>query len=103
MPKNAIQLMYKISELASLDIDSIIDYTFLNFGVDTMIEYHSSLETCFETLADNPYIGLESNFIRNDFLRFNHRSHVIFYQIIESDILIIRVLHKSMDVARQFV
>ncbi len=95
--------MYKISELASLDIDSIIDYTILNFGVDAMIEYHSSLENCFETIAANPGIGLESNFIRNEYLRFNHRTHVIFYQIIESNILIVRVLHNSMDVVGQFV
>ena len=102
MRKNVIQLMYKISELASQDIDSIIDYTIENFGVDVMVDYHSSLENCFEAIAANPEIGMESNFIRNGYLRFNHRSHVIFYQVTGLDVLIVRVLHNSMDVVGQF-
>lgn len=30
--------------------------------------------------------------------RFAHQSHEIFYEIFENEILIVRVLHKSMDI-----
>ena len=95
-------IKYKISELASQDIDSIIDYTVQNFGYKTMIKYHQSLEHCFEILALNPLIGLQSDFIKENYYRFNHQSYVVFYQILGSKLLIVRVLHKSMDVARMF-
>jgi len=98
MQRKDIQLIYKVSELASFDIDSIIDYTTINFGVDAMIKYHASLEQCFETLANNPKIGQQSDFILEKYYRFNHQSYVIFYQILNTEILIVRVLHKSMDV-----
>ena len=67
-----------------------------------MINYHISLESCFESLAENPQIGLQSDFIKQCYYRFNHQSRVVFYQIFESQILIVRVLHKSMDVDRWF-
>ncbi len=92
--------MYKISKLANNDIDSIINYTINNFGTQAMISYHSSLEQCFQTIEKNPEIGLKSDFIIKDYYRFNHRSHVVYYQVTESGILIIRVLHQSMDVFR---
>jgi toxin ParE1/3/4 len=92
--------MYKLSELASNDIDSIIDYTIDKFGIDTMLKYHSSLEKCIQIIGNNTEIGLKSDYIIKDYYRFNHRSHVIYYQKIKTSILIIRVLHKSMDVNR---
>ena len=97
MPKK-----YKLSELASQDIDSIIDYTIQNFGYKAMIKYHKSLELCIETLAENPLMGLQSDFIKENYYRFNHQSHVVFYQIKSSELLIVRVLHKSMDVEGWF-
>ena len=90
--------MYKLSKLAKQDINSIIDYTFLNFGADAMINYHTTLQRCFETIDDNPEIGLKSDYIIQDYYRFNHRSHVVYYKKIESGIIIIRILHMSMDV-----
>ena len=67
-----------------------------------MLKYHQSLEHCFETLAENPLMGLQSDFIKENYYRFNHQSHVVFYKIKTSELLIVRVLHKSMDVDRQF-
>jgi len=90
--------VFDISVKAKIDIDSIIDYSIHNFGVDAMYSYHASLEKCFDDLANNPDLGLRSDFIRKNYLRFYHRSHVIFYQTIKNGILIIRVLHQCMDI-----
>ena len=94
--------MYSFSKKASTDLDSILDYSIINFGVEVMIKYHKSLEKCLETLSDNPDLGTEVEHIRPDYLCFEHRSHLIFYKVIDQDIFIIRILHKSMDAPRHF-
>lgn len=94
--------MYKISNLAEADIASILDFSYEQFGMDVMINYHESLTSCFETLAQNPQIGLKSDCIRDGYFRFNHQSHVVFYKIQAEMIMIVRVLHKSMNVEKWF-
>ncbi len=51
--------MYSLSNKASADLDSILDYSIVNFGANVMINYHKSLEKCFETLDENPNLGTE--------------------------------------------
>ncbi len=94
--------MYSLSNKASTDLDSILDYSIINFGANVMINYHKSLEKCFETLDGNPDLGTEVEHIRPDYLCFEHRSHLIFYKKTNQDILIIRILHKSMDAPKHF-
>ncbi len=89
--------MYSLSCKASNDLDSILDYTIINFGAEVMIKYHNSLKQCFETLDGNPDLGREVEHIRSDYMCFEHRSHLVFYKKLSQDILIIRILHKSMD------
>ena len=94
--------MYSLSNKASADLDSILDYSIINFGTEVMIKYHKSMEKCFETLNENPDLGREIEHIRSDYLCFEHRSHLVFYKKISKDILIIRILHKSMDAPEHF-
>ena len=68
-----------------------------------MIKYHKSLQKCFETLDDdNPGLGTEVEHIRSDYLCFQHRSHLIFFKKRKEGILIVRLLHTSMDAPRHF-
>ncbi len=94
--------MYSLSNKANDDLGSILDYSIINFGANVMIEYHKSLEKCFETLDEHPNLGTEVEYIRLEYLCFEHRSHLIFYKKISQDILIIRILHKSMDASKHF-
>ena len=94
--------MYSLSSKAGTDLDSILDYSIINFGTDVMIKYHKSLEKCFETLDDNPYLGREVEHIRSDYMCFEHRSHLVFYKKLSQGILIVRILHKSMDAPKHF-
>ena len=94
--------MYSLSNKATADVDSILDYSIINFGANVMIDYHKSLEKCFETLDENPNLGTEVEHIRPDYLCFEHRLHLIFYKMKSQDILIIRILHKSMDAPKHF-
>ncbi len=94
--------MYRLSSKASTDLDSILDYSMISFGTDIMLKYHQSLEKCFETLDDNPDLGTEVEHVRPDYLCFEHRSHLTFYKKLKQDILIVRILHKSMEAPRYF-
>ena len=94
--------MYSLSVEASTDLDSILDYSFINFGANVMIKYHKSLEKCFEILDDNPDLGTEVEHIRADYLCFQHRSHLIFFKKRKEGILIVRLLHTSMEALRHF-
>lgn len=94
--------MYSLSNKASEDIDSILDYSIINFGVNVATDYSNSLEKCFETLGKNPKLGIKVEHIRPDYLYFGHRSHLIFYKNNAENILIVRILHKSMDAPRHF-
>lgn len=94
--------MYTLSEKATEDLEGILDYSYLNFGVKVMQEYYDSLENCLNILSNNPELGLATDYLSVDYYRFNHRSHTIFYKKSELEIFIIRLLHKSMDVDGQF-
>lgn len=94
--------MYRLSNKADSDLGSILDYSIVNFGADIMLKYHQSLETCFETLDENPDLGTEVDYLRSDYLCFEYRSHLMFYKKIHQDILIIRILHKSMNAPEHF-
>ena len=94
--------MYSLSSKASEDLDAILDYSIINFGVNIMIEYHISLENCFDILADNPNLGIEVEHIRLEYLCFQHRSHSIFYKKEKNGILIVRLLHKNMSAPLHF-
>lgn len=92
--------MFELSEKSAADLDAILDYSYLNFGADVMIEYHHSLSRCFETLAENPELGTCITDVHKNTLYFPHRSHLIFYKQAEAGIFIVRILHKSMDVSQ---
>ena len=94
--------MVNLSSKAIEDIEGVINYTIKKFGYDAMLEYHGSLDKCLNTLAQNPNIGLNYDHVGLGYLCFYHRSHVIFYKEKGGDILIIRILHKSIDVPQHF-
>jgi toxin ParE1/3/4 len=60
------------------------------------------LKNCLELLARNPEIGNSAEDIQPGYRRFPHQSHIIFYTQADSDIFIVRILHKSMDISDHF-
>ena len=92
--------MYKLSEAAANDIEAILTRSVLDFGVERTETYFQSLTHCLELLSDNPEMGSTVDDIRQGYRCFLHESHVIFYTHDEQAILIVRILHKRMDVVR---
>ena len=92
--------MYKLSEAAASDIEAILTRSVLDFGVERTETYFQSLTHCLELLGDNPEMGSTVDDIRQGYRCFLHESDVIFYTHDEQAILIVRILHKRMDVVR---
>ena len=94
--------MLILSKAANKDIEKLLEHSVLEFGVAQTEIYFNSLKRCLLSLADNPVLGHSAEDIKTGYRRFAHQSHVIFYQIQEQDIFIVRILHKAMDVDKQF-
>ncbi len=94
--------MVRLSSRASSDLDSILDYSIIHFDANVMTKHHESLAKCLDTLDENSDLGTEVAHIRSDYICFEHRSHLIFYKKTKHGILVIRILHKSMDAPRHF-
>lgn len=92
--------MYLISEAADKDIEKLLQGSVLDFGLGQTEVYFDSLKSCLLLLSDNPELGRTASDIAHNYRRFNHQSHVIFYRAHQQDILIIRILHKAMDIER---
>jgi len=88
---------YRLSTRAAADIAQIADYTIERFGIEQARKYRDALEICFTTLAGNALLGRSAAALAPHLRRFEHASHVIFYKPHHDGVLIVRVLHESMD------
>lgn len=93
---------FRLSARADADLGEIADYTIEAFGIDQARNYRDGLLACFQSLAENPRIGRDAEELAPFLRRYEHRSHVVFYQPRESGVLIVRILHGSMDMPRHF-
>jgi len=93
---------YRLSRLAAADLQEIAEYTIERFGIMQARRYRESLKTCFVQLANNPTLGKRAEQLMHGLQRFEHQSHVVFYISEPKNILIVRVLHSSMDAPRHF-
>lgn len=91
---------YRLSKRVRDDLANIADYTIETFGVAQSRVYRDALSRCFSMLAETPTMGRSAEYVEPYLRRFQYKSHVIFYRPEDRGILIIRVLHSSMDVLR---
>lgn len=91
---------YKLSGAADQDVDRLYEYSLLEFGERVSDEYLDGLFNRFQLLADNPGWGNDYSHIEPGLLRYEHKSHSIYYIRSAADILIVRVLGKRQDPAR---
>jgi toxin ParE1/3/4 len=91
---------YRLSVAAAADIEDIFEYGILIFGLTQARSYLQAMEKHFAILAENYAIGREAYDLTNGLRRFNYGSHIIFYLIVDNGILVVRVLHQSVDFQR---
>ena len=87
----------KFSKQSSRDIEEIYLYGLINFGEEQADLYASKMKDFLEIMRSNPEIGRLDTRVNPAIRRFDFESHVIFYDISDKDLLIVRILHGSMD------
>ncbi len=55
---------FRLTSCAESDLAKIADHTIGTFGIEQARRYRDALETCFQTIADNP--KLASTLIKTD-------------------------------------
>lgn len=93
--------MYKISKKAERDLIDIWQYT-LKWSREQANRYLKSILGTFEVIGNKPFaIGKSCDYIRAGYRKHKVGKHLIFYKILNTDIvLIIRILHEKMDFER---
>ncbi|MBE0457364.1 type II toxin-antitoxin system RelE/ParE family toxin [Pseudoalteromonas sp. KG3] len=92
---------FELSGKAKSDLIKIAKYTQLNWGTAQRNDYLKLLDSTFHQLANEPMLGINCDYIRECYRKQPQGSHVIYYKKHKvQQILIVRILHKSMDVNR---
>lgn len=94
---------FELTNAAKLDLKKIARFTQNEWGRDQRNLYIRQFDDTFHMLADAPLAGKACSEIRDGYKKFPIGSHIIFYK--EGDnakIIIVRILHKRMDIERNF-
>jgi len=89
---------YKLTREAENDLVEIYGYGFERFGETQAEKYFSELEDCFQLLSETPLISREREEFNPPVRLHHHGRHLVIYVIQDGRILIVRILHDSMDI-----
>ena len=93
---------FRLTQLALKDLSSIGRYTQATWGREQRNRYLTKLDSGFEMLSERPQRGRSCDYIRLGYRKYPIGRHLIFYRESEEGIEIIRILHISMDIERNF-
>ena len=93
---------YKLTKRARADLKSIGQYTGLQWGAELQKKYLAQLYKRFDQISKSPHLGRERPELATGIRSVLEGKHIIFYRVRDASIEIVRVLHQSMDVKRQF-
>ena len=96
MPNRSIQVRPR----ALHDLEDIYKYSLGQWGLARAEAYLSEINRAFEALANHNQLGRDYSRVSANLHAYNIAAHVIFYTPSPTGILVIRVLHKSMDHVR---
>jgi toxin ParE1/3/4 len=94
-------MIYKLTPLALNDLKAIWHYGAKTWGLEQAEAYGEKVIDAFEFLAENPHAGKDMAHIRAGYRRIAVGSHLIFYQVLDDVVQIVRILHKRMDTEQQ--
>jgi toxin ParE1/3/4 len=90
---------FVLSSKAKADLIKIAKYTQITWGFPQRNDYLKVLDYTFHLLADEPELGINCDYIREGYSKYPQASHVIYFKEYKhNQTLIVRILHKSMDV-----
>lgn len=93
---------FSLTAAAKADLKSIAAYTQRRWGKVQRRIYAKQFDDALHMLADTLEAGIACDVIKVGYRKFPIDSHVIFYRALsDTEIEIVRILHKRMDLGRQ--
>jgi len=89
---------YKLTSEAKNDLTEIYIYGYEKFGETQAEKYFSELEDCFQIISKTPLISRERTEFTPHVRIHHHGRHLVIYVTQDTQILIVRILHDSMDI-----
>lgn len=86
-----------VTPKAESDLIGIWVYTCEEWGVDQADKYLDQLEAGMQQLINHPSLGANYAHVLPGYRRLQVEHHAVFYRVLESEMLIVRVLHEDMD------
>jgi toxin ParE1/3/4 len=88
---------------AEADLVEIWMYTCEAWGAEQADEYLDQLGESMKHLIDHPALGADYSHVRSGYRRLHSGHHAVFYQALEAEIRVVRVLHEEMDAPRRLI
>nr|WP_242469191.1 type II toxin-antitoxin system RelE/ParE family toxin [Halorhodospira halochloris] len=92
-----------ITPQAESDLIGIWVYTCEEWGVDQADNYLDRLEAGMKGLTYHPSLGANYGHVLSGYRRLQVEHHALFYQLLESEVLVVRVLHEDMDAPKRLL
>lgn len=90
---------FRLTPRAEADLEDIFSYTAARWSFVQAEDYHAGFVTAFEKLGSSERSGRAAD-VPGGYLKYAVGSHLVFYRVSESGIVIVRILHQRMDVER---
>ena len=95
---------FELTGAAKEDLRKIARFTEKRWGRNQRFLYVKQFDDIFHLLAKTPEAGKQCDYIKKGYRKFPQGSHVVFYREgAECGVLIVRILHKNMDVESKFL
>ncbi len=88
---------FSLTNKALGDLKNIARYTQQQWGIEQRVKYLNMLDACFGLLAGNPLLGKDRSDIYHGYRGYPLGTHLIFFREEVNGIVIVRILHQSMD------
>jgi len=90
-------LALSVTPKAQSDLIDIWEYTCKAWGAEQADKYLDQLEAGMQQLLNHPALGTNYAHVLPGYRRLQVEHHAVFYQVLEPEILVVRVLHEDMD------
>jgi toxin ParE1/3/4 len=96
-------MAYRLAQDADADLDEIWRYVAEeNDAPGVAQRLIEGITERFDTLSANPYMGRARHDLREGLRSHLVGNYLIFYRIIENDVLVLRILHGRRDIGSLF-
>ena len=90
----------RLTRDARADLSKIRRFSKERFGAATAKAYLQGFNRTFAVLLERPLIGSSRSDLAPGVRAFSHRSHRIYFRVIDEDIQVLRILHHAQSDVR---